>query len=239
MTPAASSRCRRSATAGGDKLTCRASQATVRRASLWSSLSRRRLMSSMRSPFALRFEGITGNLSGFWPVPRRRPSPSCGMGRIRQLPPHVYFVISAVFHYLGPSFAVLLFARVPVLGVAWLRIASAAVIFAVWRRPWRWLTCSVLIGWGATLAAMNCCFYEAIHRLPLGTVAAIEFLPVIALAALGARLARNLGALALAVSGVALLSDVSLSGQPLGFAFALANAALFALYLVLAHRAAR
>ena len=161
------------------------------------------------------------------------------MGRIRQLPPHVYFVISAVFHYLGPSFAVLLFARVPVLGVAWLRIASAAVIFAVWRRPWRWLTCSLVIGWGATLAAMNCCFYEAIHRLPLGTVAAIEFLPVIALAALGARLARNLGALALAVSGVALLSDVSLSGQPLGFAFALANAALFALYLVLAHRAAR
>ena len=47
------------------------------------------------------------------------------------------FVVSAVFHYLGPAFAVLLFARVDVLGVAWLRIASAALIFAVWRRPWR------------------------------------------------------------------------------------------------------
>src|ERR1700760_3983104 len=55
------------------------------------------------------------------------------------VPPHAYFVVSAVFHYLGPSFAVLLFARVQVLGVAWLRIASAAVIFAVWRRPWRQL----------------------------------------------------------------------------------------------------
>ena len=32
---------------------------------------------------------------------------------------------------------------------------------------------------------MNVCFYSAISRLPLGTVAAIEFLPVIALAALG------------------------------------------------------
>ena len=52
-------------------------------------------------------------------------------------PPHAYFVVSAVFHYLGPSFAVLLFARVDVLGVAWLRIASAALIFAAWRRPWR------------------------------------------------------------------------------------------------------
>ena len=35
----------------------------------------------------------------------------------REPPPHVYFVVSAVFHYLGPSFAVLLFARVSVLGV--------------------------------------------------------------------------------------------------------------------------
>src|SRR5947208_1788553 len=57
--------------------------------------------------------------------------------RIDAVPPHAYFVGSAIFHYLGPSFAVLLFARVDVLGVAWLRIASAALVFAVWRRPWR------------------------------------------------------------------------------------------------------
>ena len=55
----------------------------------------------------------------------------------RRPPPHLYFVVSAVFHYLGPAFAVLLFARVDVLGVAWLRIASAALVFALWRRPWR------------------------------------------------------------------------------------------------------
>ena len=52
-------------------------------------------------------------------------------------PPQLYFVVSAVFHYLGPAFAVLLFARLDVLGVAWLRIASAAVILGAWRRPWR------------------------------------------------------------------------------------------------------
>jgi inner membrane transporter RhtA len=158
--------------------------------------------------------------------------------RQRQPPPHLYFVVSAVFHYLGPSFAVLLFARLPVLGVAWLRIASAAVVFAIWRRPWRALRDPTVIAWGAALAVMNCCFYEAIDRLALGTVAAIEFLPVIGLAALGARSARNLLALALAVAGVALLSDVQLTGQPLGFAFAAANAVLFALYIVLAHRVA-
>jgi inner membrane transporter RhtA len=149
--------------------------------------------------------------------------------------PHAYFVVSAVFHYLGPSFAVLLFARVEPLGVAWMRIAAAALIFAAWRRP-RGFTRTVL-AWGAVLAAMNCCFYEAIDRLPLATVAAIEFLPVIALAALGARTPRNAAALALAVPGVYLLTGVHLTGEPLGVALAFANAALFAAYIVLAHKA--
>src|SRR5437588_8244944 len=163
----------------------------------------------------------------------------------RSPPPHVYFVVSAVFHYLGPSFAVLLFARVAVLGVAWLRIASAAAVFALWRRPWRTFLragCEaqgLLVAWGAVLAVMNCCFYEAIARLPLGTVAAIEFLPVILLAAIGARTARNAAALALAVPGVYLLTDVRLAGEPLGVAFAAANAVLFAAYIVLAHRVAQ
>src|SRR5215469_5098428 len=53
------------------------------------------------------------------------------------VPPQAYFVVSAVFHYLGPAFAVLLFARVAPLGVAWLRIVSAAALFALWRRPRR------------------------------------------------------------------------------------------------------
>src|SRR6266516_4397881 len=161
------------------------------------------------------------------------------------VPPQAYFAGSAVFHYLGPAFAVLLFVRVDVLGVAWLRIASAAVIFAAWRRPWRAYAAldgdgrRTLLAWGAVLAVMNCCFYESIDRLPLGTVAAIEFLPVIALAAIGARTLRNALALALAVPGVYLLTDVQLACEPLGVAFALANAVLFAIYIVLAHRVAQ
>ena len=164
--------------------------------------------------------------------------------RTDRLPPHAYFVGSAVFHYLGPAFAVLLFARVDVLGVAWLRIAAAAAVFAIWRRPWRLVgrlderTRWTFVAWGAVLASMNACFYLAIDRLPLGTVAAIEFLPVIALAALGARTGRNGAALALAVGGIYLLTDVRLEGEPLGVAFALANAILFAAYIVLGHRVA-
>jgi inner membrane transporter RhtA len=140
---------------------------------------------------------------------------------------------------------VLLFTRVDVLGVAWLRIASAALVFALWRRPWRAFAAldrdgrRLLLAWGAVLAVMNVCFYTAIDRLPLGTVAAIEFLPVVALAALGARSGRNVAALALAVCGVYLLTDVRLAGEPLGIAFAFANAVLFALYIVLADRVAK
>src|SRR5687767_8545313 len=154
---------------------------------------------------------------------------------VQRVPPHVYFVGSAVFHYLGPAFAVLLFVRVDALGVAWLRIAAAALVFAAWRRPWRAVARldrdgrRALIAWGAVLAVMNCCFYLAIERLPLATVAAIEFLPVIVLAALGARTRRNAVALLLAVPGVYLLTGVRLEGEPLGVALAFANAGLFAL----------
>jgi inner membrane transporter RhtA len=158
-----------------------------------------------------------------------------------RVPPPAYFLVSAVFHYLGPAFAVLLFVRVDVLGVAWLRIAAAALVFALWRRPWKALAGEaqrLLLAWGAVLAVMNCVFYSAIDRLPLGTVAAIEFLPVIVLAAIGTRTARNVVALALAVAGVYLLTDVVLEGEPVGVALAAANAVLFALYIVLGARVA-
>ena len=152
---------------------------------------------------------------------------------------------SAIFHYLGPAFAVLLFARVDVLGVAWLRIASAALVFALWRKPWRGFAVLdrsgrlLLLGLGAVLAVMNSVFYEAIDRLPLGTVAAIEFAGPIGLAALGARNLRNAGALALAVPGVYVLTGARFAGEPLGVAFAFANAVLFTLYIVLGHRMAK
>jgi inner membrane transporter RhtA len=160
------------------------------------------------------------------------------------LPAPAFFGVSAIFHYLGPSYAVLLFAHVDVLGVAWLRIASAAVCFALWRRPWRVFAAAtpaqrrVLVGLGVVLAAMNSLFYLAVDRLPLSTVGAIEFLGVIILAAAGARTRRNLAALALAVAGVFLLTELRWQGQPLGFAFAFANCAGFMLYVVLGHRVA-
>jgi inner membrane transporter RhtA len=162
-----------------------------------------------------------------------------------RLRPELFFVGSAIFHYLGPALAVLLFVRLEPLGVAWLRILSAGIVLALWRRPWRaWAAADSVerrrvLAWAAVLALMNASFYLAIDRLPLGTVAAVEFAGPILLAAIALRSVRNLAALALAAAGVAALADVSLRGSPTGFAFAVVNMALFVGYIVIAHRVSR
>lgn len=179
--------------------------------------------------------------AGHTPPPSSDPRPALAQ-RVR---PEMFFVGSAIFHYLGPAFAVLLFARINPLGVAWLRILSAGLIFAVWRRPWTaWATARTserrtIVVWGALLALMNASFYLAIDRLPLGTVAAIEFVGPILLAAIGVRSLRNLAALVLAIGGIATLAEVNLSGSPLGFGFAVVNMTLFTAYIIVAHRVSR
>lgn len=166
-------------------------------------------------------------------------------GAANAVPPHVWFCVSAVFHYLGPAFAVLLFSQVGVLGMAWLRIATAALIFAPLTRPWRVLaradrpTRLLLLAFGACLAVMNCSFYLALDRLPISLVAAIEFVGTIGVALVGLRSRRNFVALAVAVTGTLLLIDVKWSSDPAGLFWAFLNGALFVGYIVIGHRVAR
>ena len=169
------------------------------------------------------------------------------------VPPHAWFGVSAVFHYLGPAFAVLLFPVVGVLGVAWFRIASAALVFAPITKPWRTFRKStnrervLLLALGACLALMNCTFYLALDRLPIALVAAIEFVGTIGVALWGLRTGRNLLALAVAVAGIALLIDVpslvtadgeALTSDLLGLLWAFLNGSLFVLYIILGHKIA-
>jgi inner membrane transporter RhtA len=180
---------------------------------------------------------------------RGAAAPALGLttapGLATKIPPHAWFVVSAIFHYLGPSFAVLLFPAVGVLGVAWFRIASAAVLFAPITRPWRLFRRMdsqerrLLIGMGVCLAVMNCSFYLALARLPISLVAAIEFVGTIGVALYGMRTARNQVALGVAVAGVFILINVRWSTNLVGLGFAFANGALFVLYVVLGHRMAR
>lgn len=162
-----------------------------------------------------------------------------------RVPPQAWFGVSAVFHYLGPAFAVLLFPAIGVLGVAWFRIATAAFVFAPITKPWRTFaradaqTRALLIALGACLAAMNTSFYLALERLPMSLVAAMEFVAVLALALFGVRSWRNLAAFALVVAGVVILIDVAWVNDPVGLIWSALNAALFAAYVVLGHRAAQ
>jgi inner membrane transporter RhtA len=153
-------------------------------------------------------------------------------------------VVGASFHYLGPSFAVLLFAHLDAMGVAWLRMATAALVLALIRPPWPvWRAADreerlLVVALGGVLAAMNATFYLALDRLPLATVAGIEFLGVIAVAAYGARTRRNACALALTIAGVALLIQVRIAGTPIGLLLAVANCLGFMLYVLIGHRLA-
>ena len=177
-------------------------------------------------------------------TPRHIAAPGPVAHTVSKLPPTSFFLTSAVFHYLGPSLAALLFVHVAAPGVAWLRILSAAIVFALWRRPWRIFNTAshrqrlVFVALGVVLAAMNSLFYLAVARLPLATVGAIEFVGTVILAAAGARTRRNVLALVLAVGGVAVLTSVQLAGQSLGLVFAFANCAGFMIYIMLGHRIA-
>ncbi|MEM6636519.1 MAG: EamA family transporter [Pseudomonadota bacterium] len=175
-----------------------------------------------------------------------------GLSRLsRTVPPHVWFAVSAVFHYLGPACAVLLFPVVGVLGVAWFRIASAALVFIPLTRPWRTFARSSnrerawLVALGLCLAVMNSAFYLALDRLPIALVAAIEFVGTIGIALWGLRTLRNLLALGVTLLGVGLLIDLpSLLAVEasvrrtdlLGLFWAVLNGALFVVYIVLGHR---
>jgi inner membrane transporter RhtA len=169
----------------------------------------------------------------------RKPSLTGVAGTV---PPHAWFALSAVFHYLGPSFAVLLFPAVGVLGVAWLRIASATTVLALWTNPLRVFSQAtprdrlLLLALGACLAVMNSAFYLALDRLPLSLVAAIEFVGTVALALYGLRSGRNYAALALSVIGVLVLIDIRWSSDLIGLFWAALNGALFVGYIVLGHR---
>jgi inner membrane transporter RhtA len=171
--------------------------------------------------------------------------------------------------YVGAALAVGLFAQASPAGVAWLRLAGAAVVLGAWRlvaaaverrrdrgadrsstlaagrasriRWNRWTTQRIVLAgaFGIVTGGMNIVFYEAIARLPLGTAVAVEFSGPVLVAALGSRTRRDWLALGLVVVGVGLIADVRVEGSLLGVLFALAAALAWAGYIVLGTRVSR
>jgi inner membrane transporter RhtA len=158
----------------------------------------------------------------------------------RRVPAPFLFVISGLSMYLGAAVAVWLFAEINPASVAWLRQLGAAVVLLAWRRPgrtaWHGRAFWLAAAFGLVTAAMNLAIYEAFARLPLGTAVALEFAGPVAVAAVGSRTRRDVGALLLVTIGVLLIADVRWAGSPLGVSFALAAAALWAGYILLGQR---
>jgi inner membrane transporter RhtA len=162
--------------------------------------------------------------------------------RATRLPAPLLFVIGGLSMYLGAAVAVWLFDELGPASVAWLRQLGAAVVLLAWRRPgraaWRGKVFWLAAVFGMVTALMNLVFYEALHRLPLGTAVALEFVGPVLVAAFGSRSVRDVGALLLVVSGVVLIADVRWAGSTLGVLFALSAAVLWAGYIVLGKRVA-
>jgi inner membrane transporter RhtA len=162
--------------------------------------------------------------------------------RLSTVPAPLLFVLSGISMYAGAAVAVGLFGHATPAGVAWLRCLGAAVVLLAWRRPpraaWRGRRLVLAVVFGVVTAGMNVLFYEAIARLPLGTVVAVEFAGPVLVAALGSRSVRDVLALALVAAGVVAIADVRLAGAFAGVLFALGAAAAWAGYILLGKRVA-
>lgn len=156
------------------------------------------------------------------------------------------FVLSGSFQYVGAGVAVGLFDRMPVVSVAWTRIAMAAVVLLLllrpWRRRWTRRTWWRAVAFGAVLAGMNITFYLALGHLALGTAVAVEFIGPVAVGALTGRGWRERAAIALAATGVVLIAGVTLDAgggdAAIGLLWILLAAAGWAGYIMLGRKVA-
>jgi inner membrane transporter RhtA len=145
---------------------------------------------------------------------------------------------------VGSALAKTLFDDVGPAGTALLRVGFAAVtLLAIWRPSPRRHGAGrlgVVVAFGLALGAMNLSFYEALDRIPLGVAVTIEFLGPLGVAVALSRRRVDVGWAALAALGVLLLAGPAGGGvDRLGVALALAAAACWAAYIVLASAAGR
>lgn len=161
-----------------------------------------------------------------------RPAVARGFGAV---PPPMLVLLGVISLQVGAAFAKQLFAMAGANGVVTLRLLFAAlVLLVVWRPSLRldrttWL---VIAAYGAVLAGMNICLYQAIDRIPLGVAVTIEFLGPLSVAVFGSRRKLDLLWAVLAGLGVLLLSRVDGGLNPVGVGFALAAGVLWGSYIL-------
>lgn len=161
--------------------------------------------------------------------------------RADAVPPPALVLIGVATVQFGSAVATTLFDDVGPGGTVMMRIAFASVVLlAVSRPPLRGHPRADLVVaglFGLTLAAMNLSFYESIDRIPLGAAVTLEFVGPLGLAVAGSRKRLDLVWVALAASGILLLTTPSGSGLNAGgVLLALLAGALWAAYILLSAR---
>jgi inner membrane transporter RhtA len=142
---------------------------------------------------------------------------------------------------LGLAVSVGLVDRLGAGGVAWLRLAWAAVILVAVARPWSIRLGSSALGTCALLgiptAGMTILFMAAAERLPLGTAVALEFLGPLGVALAHRRGTARLWALVAGAGVLALTEPWHGETDAVGVMLALGAAVCWAAYILLTQRA--
>jgi len=135
------------------------------------------------------------------------------------VPPWALVITGIVSVQVGAGLAGRMFGEVSPATLTGLRLWAAAAAMAAFGgrgvagsirdlvRERAWRDSAVVVAFGVTLAIMNFSFYQAIARIPLGIAVTIEFLGPLAVAVASSRRLVDLIWVALAGTGVALLSD--------------------------------
>ncbi|MFE3140765.1 DMT family transporter [Streptomyces scopuliridis] len=184
----------------------------------------------------------TGSVQAAHPGDSTGPGHPAG-GKLT-LGPVALVVAGGLSVQFGAAVAVLLMPRTGALGVVSLRLALAAIVLLAVCRPalrghsradW-----GTVIAFGAVMAAMNCLFYQAAERIPLGAAVTLEVIGPLALSVIVSRRLVNFLWAGLALGGVLLLSGGGFDRlDPVGTAYALGAGAMWATYIVFSARTGR
>lgn len=151
------------------------------------------------------------------------------------VPPWVLTIAAMLVVQLGNSLSVGVVEQIGAAGTTWLRMCCGAAILWLIARPdlsvLRRSHIPQLLVLGTGTGLMTLTFLAAVHRIPLGTAVAIEFLGPLTVAALASRNRKVLLLPALALVGVTLMTQPWRGHiDPVGVGFALAAATCWGLY---------
>jgi inner membrane transporter RhtA len=167
--------------------------------------------------------------------------PKCGWSGERVVPAPVLAALAMLGIQLGAAFSTDFFTALSPAGTAWIRLAIAGLVLIVIVRPKPWRldrsTRWHVVGLGVATAVMTMSFLEALARLPLGVLVAIEFLGPLGVAAWRSPNRAAMAWPALALVGVVALTEPWTGEANLaGIGFALLAGVGWGAYILLTQR---